>query len=58
MVQQALAEAGRATRTEDWSTAFDRYLDAARGFYGELLGCPEGRSAGRASRAKVMPARL
>jgi CHAT domain-containing protein len=50
------AAAGRATRANDWVTAFSRYLDAARGF--DYLGLPRSAAMARHAMAEIAYRRL
>ena len=50
------AAAGRATRTNDWVTAFSRYLNAARGF--DYLGLPRSAAMARHAMAELAYRRL
>jgi len=50
------AAAGRATRTNDWMTAFSRYLSAARGF--DSLGLRRSAAAARHAMAELAYRRL
>ena len=49
--EQAFAAAGRATQATDWSTAFGRYLSAARGF--DHLGLRYGSAMARSAMAQL-----